>query len=265
MAPGMLTNGRKEHFSCLIQYFWIISKTNSLQLNLYQFYDWWCILYDRIDRLAAIIINEFFPFYQHWLASPSRPSHEIFELYDAAHHMWAEGLVCYTLSRSWDSPSSVTILWAVGLRRVHSSVLSVIMIIPFTHPSPNSVPPPFHVSDLRFVSCFRSYSQIPFRSIFNPRTPNPDPDICPFLVTLICSLWYLYVPILMYVPQSEIDIDCPSNSLSEPPNLRSVSRPKFEDSRRLVAQHISWSRVLTKNIEPRYALGPSPALTVRLS
>ena len=39
----------------------------------------------------------------------------------------------------------------------------------------------------------------------------------------------------------------------------SVSCPKFEDSRRLVAQHISWSRVLAENIEPRYALGPSPA------
>ena len=39
-------------------------------------------------------------------------------------------------------------------------------------------------------------------------------------ILLICSLWYLYVPILMYVPQSEIDIDCPSNSPSEPPNPR---------------------------------------------
>ena len=75
---------------------------------------------------------------------------------------------CYTLSRSRDSPSSVTVLWAVGLRRVHSSVLSVIMIIPFTHPSPNSVPPTFHVSDLSFVSCFRSYSHFPFCSIFEP-------------------------------------------------------------------------------------------------
>ena len=39
----------------------------------------------------------------------------------------------------------------------------------------------------------------------------------------------------------------------------SVSRPKFKDSRCLVVQHISWSRVLAENIEPRYALGPSPA------
>ena len=39
----------------------------------------------------------------------------------------------------------------------------------------------------------------------------------------------------------------------------SVPHLKFEDSRRLVVQHISWSQVLTENIEPRYALGPSPA------
>ena len=81
---------------------------------------------------------------------------------------------CYTLSRSRDSPSSVTILWAVGLRRVHLSVLSVIIIILFTHPSPISVPPMFHVSDLRFVSCFCSYSQFPFRSISIPE-PEPRP------------------------------------------------------------------------------------------
>ena len=71
------------------------------------------------------------------------------------------------------SLSSVTALWAVGLRWVQPSVLFVIMIIPFTHPSLNSVPPLrfmfpifvlFHVSDLRFVSCFHS--------IFDPRTPN---------------------------------------------------------------------------------------------
>ena len=55
---------------------------------------------------------------------------------------------------------------------------------------------------------------------FQSPSPNPDPDTCPILVTLICSLWYLYVPILMYVPQSEINIDCPSNSPSEPPNPR---------------------------------------------
>ena len=77
--------------------------------------------------------------------------------------------ICYTLSRSRDSPSSVTVLRVVGLRQVHLSLLLVIMIILFTHPSPNSVSPTFHVSDLRFVSCFRSYSHFPFCSIFDPR------------------------------------------------------------------------------------------------
>ena len=31
----------------------------------------------------------------------------------------------------------------------------------------------FHVSDLRFVSCFHSYSHFPFRSIFDPRAQTP--------------------------------------------------------------------------------------------
>ena len=81
---------------------------------------------------------------------------------------------CYTLSRSRDSPSSVAVLWAVGLQRVHSSILSVIMIILFNHPSPNSVPPTFHVSDLRFISCFRSYSHFCF-VLFSIPEPETRP------------------------------------------------------------------------------------------
>ena len=90
---------------------------------------------------------------------------------------------------------------------------------------PSSIPD-FHSPPS--VSCFRSSFcfmfpflfafSVPF--YFRSPSPNPDPDICPILVTLICSLWYLYIPILMYVPQSEIDIDCPSNSPSKPPNPR---------------------------------------------
>ena len=127
---------------------------------------------------------------------------------------------CYTLSRSRDSPSSVTVLWAVGLQRVHSSILSVIMIIPFTHPSPNSVSP--YVSCFRFLLCFMFPFLFAFSvlSYFRPLSLNPDPDICPIHITLLCSFWYLYVPILMYAPQSEIDIDCPSNS---PSNLRTLA------------------------------------------
>ena len=79
-----------------------------------------------------------------------------------------------------------------------------------------------------YISCFRSLFcfmfpfflafSVPF--YFRSLSPKPIPDICPILVTLTCSLSYLYVPILMYVPQSEIDIDCPSNSPSEPPSPR---------------------------------------------
>ena len=167
--------------------------------------------------------------------------------------------LCYTLSRSRDSPSSVTVLWAVGLRRVHSSVLSVIMIIPFVHPFLNSVPPTFHVSDLHFVSCFCSYFR--FSVLFYFRTPNPKPrpwhmpdSLYPAMFSLVLirsdphvcsSVWNRHWLSL------ELTI-----RTSEP---SSVSRPKFEDSRRLVAQHISWSWVLAENIEPRYALGPSPS------
>ena len=81
--------------------------------------------------------------------------------------------VCYTLSRSRDLPSSVTVLWAVGLRRVHSSVLSVIMIIPFTHLSPNSIPPfMFPIFVLFHVSVL--IRKCPFRSIFDPRARTPN-------------------------------------------------------------------------------------------
>ena len=90
--------------------------------------------------------------------------------------------------------------------------------IPFTHPSPNSVSP--YVSCFRFSLCFMFPFLFAFSvlSYFRSPSPNPDPDICLIHITLLCSLWYLYVPILMYAPQSEIDIDCPSNSPSEPPN-----------------------------------------------
>ena len=82
--------------------------------------------------------------------------------------------------------------------------------------------------------------------------PKPRPWYMPDFCYPDMILFNTYIPNLMYVPQSEINIDCPSNSSS-------VSRPKFEDSRHLVAQHISWSRVLAKHIEPWYTLSPSPA------
>ena len=95
--------------------------------------------------------------------------------------------------------------------------------------------------------------------LFYFRSLNPDPDICPFSATLtwfssilICSephvcssVWNWHWLSLKFI----IWTSKPSP----------VSRPKFKDSRCLVAQHISWSRVLAEHIEPWYALGPSPA------
>ena len=84
---------------------------------------------------------------------------------------------------------SVTVLWVMGLQQVQSSIPSIIMITPFTYPSPNSVPP--HVSCFWISFCF----MFPFLfassfpcSIFDLQTPtlNPNPDICPILITLIC-------------------------------------------------------------------------------
>ena len=170
-----------------------------------------------------------------------------------------EKINCYTLSRSRDSPSSVTILWTVGLWWVKPSVLFVIMIIPFTHPSPNSVPPLrfmfpivvlFHVSIL--IHIFHSV-------LFSIPEPEPWPWHMPnscypdmFSLVLIrsdphvcSSVWNQHWLSLELTVQTS--------------KLSSVSHPKFEDSRHLVAQHISWSRVLTENIEPRYAFSPSPA------
>ena len=85
-----------------------------------------------------------------------------------------------------------------------------------------SVSPHISCSNVRAVSCLHPWTPFPnpkpksrsvllritslcsiFISIF--LCPNP----CPFPSTLLCSFWYLYVHNFLYVPQSEIDIDCP--------------------------------------------------------
>ena len=127
-----------------------------------------------------------------------------------------------------------------------SSCLLCLLIHPQT-----LFPPAFHVSKLCFVSCFCSTSH--FRSpcsIF--RSLNPDPDIRLILVTLIC-------PIPIYIC-SELHV-CSSVWNQHWLSLKLIvwtSEPlsKFEDSRHLVAQHISWSQVLAEPPAPRYALGP---------
>ena len=159
---------------------------------------------------------------------------------------------------SWDSLSSVTTLWAVGLQQVQSSIPSIIMIIPFTHLSLNPVP--LHVLCFRTSLCFMFLFYFAFSfPLFYFCSPNPDPDICPIPATLT---WFSSIIICSepHVCSSVWNRHWLSLELiiwtSKP---SSVPHLKFEDSRRLVAQHISWSRVLAKHIEPQYALGPSPA------
>ena len=162
---------------------------------------------------------------------------------------------CYTLSH----PETRWVLsdCTMGYRTLASSTIPS---IPF-HPSSwlfclliHSWIPflfAFHVSKLCFVSCFHFTSHLrPPCSISVPWTPTLI--YAQFLLPWHDSLQYLYIPNLMYVPQSEIDIYYPSNSSSKPPN----PFPKFEHSRHLVVQHISWSQVLAEHLAPRYALGP---------
>ena len=134
----------------------------------------------------------------------------------------------------------------------------------FAHP-PFLIPFPhaFHVSDIRLVSC--SPPQTPFRtpnpkprsvllcitspcSIFVPMFFCPNP--CPFPLTLLCSFWYLYVNSFLYVPQSEINIDCPlwtSVRLIRTFQIHQNLRPsKLRTRERWGAKHQSLSRILVK-------------------
>ena len=129
-------------------------------------------------------------------------------------------------------------LWVFSKFRlsVHPSSWLFRLLIHPQIPSPFT----FHVSELRFVSCFH------FTSHFH----SPCSISVPQTLTLVYarfplpwhdSLQYLYIPNLIYVSQSEIhwlSLELPVQT-SKP---LSVSRPKFEDSRCLVAQHISWSQ-----------------------
>ena len=92
---------------------------------------------------------------------------------------------------SQDSPSSRWLYFGFW-----TSVSSAIPSIPFCssscllclliHPQ-TPFPPVFHVFELCFVSCFHSTSHFcSLCSIFC--SPNPNPDICLNLVTLICPI-----------------------------------------------------------------------------
>ena len=81
-----------------------------------------------------------------------------------------------------------------------------------------SIPPPPHISCFWTSLCFTFpfyFAFSPPCSIFVP--PTPTLIYAWFSLPWHNPLRYLYVLNLMYVPQSEID--CPSNSSSEPLNL----------------------------------------------
>ena len=77
-----------------------------------------------------------------------------------------------------------------AIRSVHHHDYPVYPFIPKFHS-----PPTFHVSDLRFVSCFCSYSHFPFHSIFNPQTPNPT-----LIYTRFSLPWYVLFGTYMFQP-----------------------------------------------------------------
>ena len=107
----------------------------------------------------------------------------------------------------------------------HVSVLiRIFRSVLFSIPKPE--PRPWHMPDSRYPDMF---SLVLIRS---------DPHVC-------SSVWNQH--------WLSLELTVRTSKPSSVPHL------KFEDSRRLVAQHISWSRVLAENIEPRYTLGLSPS------
>ena len=107
------------------------------------------------------------------------------------------------------------------------------------NPVPNPEPNPHSVL-LRITSpC----------SIFVPMLFCPNP--CPFPSTLLCSFQYLYIDSFLYVPQSEIDIDCPlwtSVHLIRTFRIHRNLRPsKLRTRECREVKHQSLSRVLVKH------------------
>ena len=147
-------------------------------------------------------------------------------------------------------------LWWVPLfcpfRSVHHHVYSVYSSIP------KSRSPPY-ISCLKTSLCF----MFPFYFAFS----------FPLFYFLIPDPWPWYMPHSHYPDMSCSNIymswtSCMFLSLKLTlivlwtPSLNfwtHVQKKFFEDSRHLVAQHISWSQVLTKNPAPRYTLSPLSA------
>ena len=176
---------------------------------------------------------------------------------------------CYApshlLSSGPASDPARSLLWSSGPARLNPlpprfiisaySFISLFLIL---------LPHAFHVSDVRFVSC--PLSQTPFRtlnpepcsvllritspcSLFVPMLFCPNP--CLFPSTLLCSFRYLYIDSFLYVPQSEINIDCPlwtSVRLIRTFRIHwNLHLSKLRTRERQEAKHQSLSRVL---IEP---------------
>ena len=143
---------------------------------------------------------------------------------------------CYTLSHPETRRVLSDCTMGFGLRRVplfrslcsiHHHVYSIYSSIPKLCPPPCFMCPNFTLFHVSVLLTFL------FPLFYFP-IPKPQPWDMPNSHYPDMSSFNTYVPNLMYVPQSEINIDCPSNSLSKLPN----SHLKFEDSRHLVAQHI---------------------------
>ena len=72
----LLKNKRFPSFTCAYQY-------GSLQvINLY-----------RIDRLATIIVDDFFPMYENWPHNETRPSNDFIDVTRRGHDLWASDQV----------------------------------------------------------------------------------------------------------------------------------------------------------------------------
>jgi hypothetical protein len=60
------------------------------------------IFLDRIDRLAAIMMNEWLPYYQYWAGSERKEPAWLQEMNFQAHQLWDCGLVTHTGTHKYE-------------------------------------------------------------------------------------------------------------------------------------------------------------------
>lgn len=46
------------------------------------------LIESRVDRLIAVLINDYFPYYSLWPVEEARPSQEIMSLMDGGYNLW---------------------------------------------------------------------------------------------------------------------------------------------------------------------------------